>query len=45
MQVLVYICNKKCTVTTGRDQLAVTSPKNFGTNQSVETDWIRSYNL
>ncbi len=41
MQVLVYICKKKCKVMSGRDQLAVTSSKNSGTNQSVEMDWIR----
>ncbi len=35
MQVLVYL-QKKCTATSGRDQLAVTSSKNFGTNQSLE---------
>ncbi len=40
MQVLVYICKKICKVTSGQNQLPVTSSKNFGTNQSVEMDWI-----
>ncbi len=43
MQVLVYICEKKCKVMLGRDQLAMTSSKNFGTYQSFETDWISIY--